>query len=182
MSWQSQRITFTPYNQKKGNETPFPERETYGSVGYDLYTRDELVIPPFSQRVAHTGWNALFPVGTYGQVQNVSSLPYRLCVTAVPGVIDPDYEGEIIVTLINHSQVKRTIGAKTKIVQLVVAPYADSYAFELTPETRASIRQGTSRGKAGCGLRNTDDLDQPRAGLLDSDNDPWKDQVRSDQE
>ena len=186
-SWQVQRVTFTPYNQEKGKETPFPERETYGSVGYDLYTRDELLISPFSQQVAHTGWNAMFPPGTYGQIQNVSSLPYHLCVTAVPGVIDPDYDGEIIVTLINHTQVERTIRAKTKIAQLVVTPYVDSYALELAPEARATIRSGTSRGKAGCGLKSTDNLPQPRsplccAGLPDPDDEPWEDEVRSDQE
>ncbi len=61
------------------------------------------------------------------------------------GVIDPDYRGEIIVSLLNSSQEKRTIARSQRIAQLLFMPI---YQADFVPVERL---ENTSRGEGGFG-------------------------------
>jgi dUTP pyrophosphatase len=61
------------------------------------------------------------------------------------GVIDPDYRGEIIVSLLNTSGEERTVERGQRIAQLLFLPY---YKAELL---RVSELSDTSRGGGGFG-------------------------------
>ena len=61
------------------------------------------------------------------------------------GVIDPDYRGEIMVALYNHSNEAKTVASGDRIAQLVITPFITA-AF-----TEVSSLKETIRGDGGFG-------------------------------
>ena len=69
--------------------------------------------------------------------------------TAVIGVIDSDYRGEIMVALYNHSNQAVTIAKGDRVAQLVIAPYIKAN-FQEVDEL-----EDTVRGEGGFGSTGT---------------------------
>ena len=65
------------------------------------------------------------------------------------GVVDPDYRGEIMVALHNHSNETRTIENKERIAQIVFLPYekANFILSELLEETKRDVGGFGSTGR-----------------------------------
>lgn len=143
----------TKINVKKLNENAV--LPTYGSeyaAGADLYAcLDEAVtINPSETVMIHTGLAMEIPAGYAGLIYPRSGLASKrgLAPANKVGVVDPDYRGEFMVALHNHSSMPQTVEPKERIAQLVITPYITA-DFELTDELSDTVRGEGGFGSTG---------------------------------
>lgn len=131
-----------------------PQSQTPGSVGYDLHAHllsetgrpIKQLIPPNSTRNVRTGLNIELPPGYFAMVCSRSGIAKRsIFVTNGPGIIDPDYRGEVMVLLYNGSHESHWVQHQERIAQLVIMPVTYATMIEVD---ELSL---TERGEAGFG-------------------------------
>ena len=132
--------------------TPLATTPTYGSpysAGADLYAALEapLTIEAGETALVHTGIAMEIPTGKVGLVYARSGLATKqgLAPANKVGVIDSDYRGEILVALLNHGKISRTINNGDRIAQLVIV---DHYTAEFSECDELTDSQ---RGAGGFG-------------------------------
>jgi dUTP pyrophosphatase len=123
-----------------------PTRGSDRSVGYDLYSSEDTVVPCQAGRaLVSTGITVVLPPGVYGRVAPRSGLAVKHCINVGAGVIDPDYTGEIKVVLFNHGEKDFEIKKGDRIAQLVLE------RCETPPIEEINIVEDTERGSGGFG-------------------------------
>ena len=126
-----------------------PAYSSADAAGADLHalTEGPVAIAPGQTVLIHTGIALAIPQGYVGLVYARSGLATKqgLAPANKVGVIDPDYRGELMVSLHNHSGEPRTVNCGDRIAQLVITPYLTA-AFTPTDEL-----DGTARGAGGFG-------------------------------
>ena len=112
--------------KKLDERAALPQRATEGSAGYDLCAvlDSPVVIAPGQTVSISTKLAVQPPDGCAVFVFGRSGLGVRhgIAPANAVGVIDPDYRGEIIVGLHNHSQTEYTISHGDRIAQMVIMP------------------------------------------------------------
>ena len=124
-----------------------PERSRPGDAGYDLRCVEPFALAPGERALVPTGVAVAVPEGAAGLVVPRSGLAARhgLSVVNGPGLIDPNYRGELKVVLVNLGTETYHGDAGDRIAQLLVVPC-------LTPEVHLVDALGvTERGAAGFG-------------------------------
>ena len=142
-----------PINVKKLDERAI--LPTYGSAysaGADLYAcLDEAVtIPPGEAVLIHTGLAMEIPEGYAGLIYARSGLATKkgLAPSNKVGVVDPDYRGEIMVSLFNHSKEERIVEHGERIAQLVIAPFLTA-SWTVVDELEETVRGAGGFGSTG---------------------------------
>lgn len=119
------------------------------AAGSDLYACEPkpVVINPGETVMIHTGLAMELPVGYAGLIYARSGLACKrgLAPANKVGVVDPDYRGEFMVALHNHSSIAQQIENGERIAQMVITPYITP-AFNEVDELCE-----TSRGEGGFG-------------------------------
>lgn len=132
---------------KSGND--LPEYKTPQSAGMDLRANiDEAVtLEPLSRRLVKTGLFIALPEGYEAQIRPRSGLALKHGITVLntPGTVDADYRGEIMVLLINLSNISFIINPGDRIAQMVIARHEQA-EFTLVDEL-----DDTERGEGGMG-------------------------------
>jgi dUTP pyrophosphatase len=102
-----------------------PARTRAGDAGYDLRCLQAFSLAPGERAVVGTGVAVALPEGCCGLVVPRSGLAARhgLSVVNGPGLIDPNYRGEIRVVLVNLGDEPFTAAAGDRIAQLLVVPF-----------------------------------------------------------
>ena len=106
--------------KKLSEHSLIPTRASPGSVGYDLYSIEDMHILPYKRGIVCTGIAATIPMGVYGRIAPRSGLAVKHGVQTGAGVIDPDYTGELKVILFNHGSEKFEIKKGDRIAQLIL--------------------------------------------------------------
>ena len=106
--------------KKLSEHALIPTRASPGSVGYDLYSIEDMHILPYQRGIVCTGLAATIPMGVYGRIAPRSGLAVKHGVQTGAGVIDPDYTGELKVILFNHGSEKFEIKKGDRIAQLIL--------------------------------------------------------------
>uniref|UniRef100_T1K5A4 Deoxyuridine 5'-triphosphate nucleotidohydrolase n=1 Tax=Tetranychus urticae TaxID=32264 RepID=T1K5A4_TETUR len=96
-----------------------PTRATAGSVGFDLHSYEDVILPSKQISIVKTGIKVQPPEGTYIRIAPRSILAAK-GIYVNGGVIDPDYTGEIKVILHNLGDCHLLIKKGTKIAQMIV--------------------------------------------------------------
>lgn len=131
-----------------------PKQGTEESVGYDLHayikTEDgrpsKKIIPKHTTFNVSTGIALETPPGYFATVVSRSGLAkLSLSVCNSPGIIDPDYRGEIRVLLHNGGYEYGTIHHEDRIAQLIFFPATYITVVE------AEVLSETERGAKGLG-------------------------------
>ncbi len=129
---------------------------TYGSefaAGADLYAclEEAVTIAPQETKLIPTGLAMEIPLGWAGLIYARSGLATKrgLAPANKVGVVDPDYRGEIMVSLHNHGTEPQTVEAGERIAQLVLTPYLTARFLE------AEELSETVRGTGGFGSTGT---------------------------
>ena len=129
---------------------------TYGSefaAGADLYAclEEAVTIAPQQTKLIPTGLAMEIPLGWAGLIYARSGLATKrgLAPANKVGVVDPDYRGEIMVSLHNHGTEPQTVEAGERIAQLVLTPYLTARFLE------AEELSETVRGAGGFGSTGT---------------------------
>jgi dUTP pyrophosphatase len=122
-----------------------PTRGSAHAVGYDLYSTDEVVVPPTHRVLIGTGIATVLPVGVYGRVAPRSGLAVKCGIQVGAGVIDPDYTGEVKVVLFNHGDKDFEVKKGDRVAQLILERCE-------TPEVEeVGTVESTERGSKGFG-------------------------------
>lgn len=121
-----------------------PTRAHEADAGFDLYSRENIVIYHGDSYCFDTGVHVAIPKGYVGMVKSKSGLNVRHNLTS-EGVIDSGYTGSIVVKLYNHGNAAVRIEQGQKISQLVLLPI-------FTPELeQVDSLDETERGTGGFG-------------------------------
>jgi dUTP pyrophosphatase len=118
---------------KKHEDVRDPIRATERSVGYDLYayTKTEtgrpnrVLIPPQNVRAIPTGLIIIPPEGYSIFVATRSGMArdHGLFVANSPGVVDPDYRGELMVLLYNGGHESQYVSHGDRVGQIILLPF-----------------------------------------------------------
>ena len=142
-----------PINVKKLDERAI--LPTYGSeysAGADLYAclNEAVTIQPGEAVLIHTGLAMEIPEGYAGLIYARSGLATKkgLAPSNKVGVVDPDYRGEIMVSLFNHSKEERVVEHGERIAQLVIAPFLTA-SWNVVEELEETVRGAGGFGSTG---------------------------------
>lgn len=133
--------------KKMNKDAIIPNFAHKGDAGMDLYSIEEVIIPPTESRLIKTGISIALPKNTEAQVRPRSGLALKYSVTVLntPGTIDEGYRGEIGIILINHGKEEFIVTKNMKIAQMVVKPIYDINILEVNE------LNDTDRGEGGFG-------------------------------
>ena len=123
-----------------------PTRATHQSVGLDLYSPANYIIPPYGQLLIPTQIKLGIPLGHYGRLASKSGLAILHHLHVGAGVIDPDYTGEIKVLLMNTAPHAHYIITGDPIAQLILEKVSIpvlKLVKELPPTTRGAQGYGS---------------------------------------
>lgn len=139
---------------KKLNQNAIlPTYATAYSAGADLYAclDHPVTILPGEAFLVPTGLAMEIPEGYAGLIFARSGLAVKqgLAPSNKVGVIDADYRGELMVSLLNHSKEPRVVEPGERIAQLVITPFAAATFIEVEE------LQQTARGTGGFGSTGT---------------------------
>jgi dUTP pyrophosphatase len=127
-----------------------PARTRAGDAGYDLRATERVSIPQEGRRLVGTGVAIALPEGVAGLVTPRSGLAieHGLTLLNAPGLIDPNYRGEIKVIVLNTSERRYTVEIGDRIAQLVLVPYW-APELEVVDALPASDRGSNGFGSSG---------------------------------
>jgi dUTP pyrophosphatase len=130
-------------------EARAPERTRAGDAGYDLRCVERFTLNPGERTVVPTGIVLALPDGVAGLVVPRSGLAAKhgLSVVNGPGLIDPNYRGEVRVVLVNLGHERFEAEAGDRIAQLLLVPFV-APAVDVTDDLRPG---GDDRGTGGFG-------------------------------
>ena len=141
-----------------GKEIPLPKYETDGSAGLDLRAciENKLTLEP--------GKTEMIPIGfsMYLEDNNLSALviprsglgsKHGIVLGNLVGLIDSDYQGELMVPAWNRSDSKFEIKPGDRIAQMIIVPILQA-EFEIVEEFKVSSRGDKGFGSSGINWLN----------------------------
>ncbi|MDV2469931.1 dUTP diphosphatase [Acinetobacter chinensis] len=137
-------------DSRLGGEWPMPAYATAGSAGLDLHAcvNEATVIEPGQTVLVKTGLSVyIADPGFAGLILPRSGLGHKhgIVLGNLVGLIDSDYQGELMVSVWNRSQTAFTLEPGERLAQYVLVPVMQAQ-FELVDEFVA-----TERGAGGFG-------------------------------
>ncbi len=138
--------------KKLNDNAVIPTYGTEFSAGADLYALpgDDTVIPAHATVMIHTGLSMEIPEGYAGLIFARSGLASKrgLAPANKVGVVDPDYRGEFMVALHNHTDEEKTVAGGERVAQLVIVPFITA-DFEVAAELSDTVRGEGGFGSTG---------------------------------
>ena len=135
--------------KKIREEAILPTRGSVDAAGIDLYAciNEERVIAPGATKMIPTGIACDFPDGYFGAVTVRSSVGTKrgLRLANQIGIIDHDYNGEIMLAIYNSTNELAIIKPGERLAQMVLLPYI---TYNIV-ETDSLV--DTERGEGGFG-------------------------------
>ena len=122
-----------------------PEKAYGFDAGWDLFSDEDITIPPHATHAISTGIAIQLPDGFFGKIFDRSGNALRNGYQVLAGVIDNGYRGEVKIVVLNYTDNPITIKKGDKVAQLVLIKtyYSEvKECKELSP---------TERGKKGFG-------------------------------
>ncbi|MFL2670204.1 MAG: dUTP diphosphatase [Candidatus Actinomarina sp.] len=132
------------------NEALVPKKQHELDIGYDLASVENLTLLSKQVTLVRTGLSISLPAGVAGFVLPRSGLATKHQITLInsPGLIDPGYTGEILIPLINHSDINYNISKQERVAQLVLVN-SDNVEFDVVDELNVTERSSDGFGSTG---------------------------------
>ncbi|MCL7943161.1 dUTP diphosphatase [Marinobacter sp. ATCH36] len=136
-----------------GNTVPFPHYATEGSAGLDLRAciDEPLTLKPGQTELIKTGLSIhIADPSLAAMILPRSGLGHKhgIVLGNLVGLIDSDYQGELMVSCWNRGQSEFTVEVGERIAQLVLVPVVQA-DFEVVPAFDASQRGDGGFGSTG---------------------------------
>lgn len=135
------------------DDAKFPEYAYPSDSGFDLYSTDEIILPPFGRALVPTGIKLSIPEEYEIQVRPKSGLAINqgLTVLNTPGTVDSGYNGEIKVIIFNTNSISVTIPKGMKVAQAVLCPVVNGKYVDLiqVDKVNGGDRQNNGFGSTG---------------------------------
>jgi len=122
-----------------------PTKANISDAGWDLYSLEDVEIPPASRSLIKTGISLQIPKGFVGLIWPRSGLAVKSGVDVFAGVVDSGYRGDVGVCLYNSSVETVSVKKGDRIAQILFQPVP---YFQLTEVTTLS---SSERGEGGFG-------------------------------
>ena len=122
-----------------------PTQATSKSVGLDLYSPTNMLIPAHNKVLVDVGVAFQIPIGYYGWIASRSGLAIHHHIHVGAGVVDPDYTGSIHVLLMTFSSQDHVMEKNHQIAQMILEKVAYLVICEV------SQMLPTERGAKGFG-------------------------------
>ena len=122
-----------------------PTQATLKSVGLDLYSPTNVLIPAHDKVLVDVGVAFQIPMGYYGRIASRSGLAIHHHIHVGAGVVDPDYTGFVHVLLMNLSSQNHVIEKNHQIAQMIL----EKVAYPVICEVSQMLP--TERGAKGFG-------------------------------
>lgn len=150
-----QKLQVRILDDRIGNQIPFPEYATDGSAGLDLRAclDGPLTLAPGDTHLVPTGLSIhIADPSLAAMILPRSGLGHKhgIVLGNLVGLIDSDYQGELMVSCWNRGQTAFTLNIGERLAQLVLVPVVQA-EFEVVSEFNASVR-----GDGGFGSTGTD--------------------------
>ncbi|ELQ13116.1 deoxyuridine 5'-triphosphate nucleotidohydrolase [Pseudomonas syringae BRIP39023] len=136
-----------------GNEFPLPAYATVGSAGLDLRAmlKEDTVLEPGQTLLIPTGLSIYIgDPGLAALILPRSGLGHKhgIVLGNLVGLIDSDYQGELMVSCWNRGQAAFNIAVGERIAQLILVPVVQAH-FELVEAFDESQRGAGGFGHSG---------------------------------
>lgn len=136
-----------------GSDFPLPAYATAGSAGLDLRAmlQQDTVLEPGQTLLIPTGLSIYIQdPGLAAMILPRSGLGHKhgIVLGNLVGLIDSDYQGELMVSCWNRGQTPFTIAIGERIAQLVLVPVVQAH-FELVDEFKQTERGAGGFGHSG---------------------------------
>lgn len=124
-----------------------PARTRPGDAGFDLRAVEAFTLEPGQRALVPTGVAIALPPGHAGLVTPRSGLAIKHGISVVngPGLVDPNYRGELMVVLVNLGDETFHGDPGDRIAQLLIIPFA------APPIAIVDALDDTERGTSGFG-------------------------------
>lgn len=147
------RISIRILDPRVGREIPLPTYATDGSAGLDLYACIEtpLTLEPGQTHLVPTGFAMhLDDPGLAAVLLPRSGLGHRhgIVLGNLVGLIDSDYQGQVMVSVWNRGDHPFTIAPGERIAQMVIVPVVQ-VELEVVAEFANSARGAGGFGSSG---------------------------------
>jgi dUTP pyrophosphatase len=124
-----------------------PRRASDGAAGYDLFSSENVQVPPRGRRLVSTGISIKIPPGLYGRIAPRSGIAVKNGIDVGAGVVDMDYRGEVKVLLFNMSDEAFEVCIGERIAQLILERHETPAIVEVSELSGGK----TERGENGFG-------------------------------
>ena len=121
-----------------------PTRGSEESAGLDLHTIEYVTIPTGQRALLKTGLAMSMPAGYVGLIWPRSKLAAKMGIDVLAGVVDSDYRGEIMISLLNTGLDPVEIKAGDKVAQMIIQRHHSDMQINIVEDL-----DETMRGKAG---------------------------------
>jgi len=125
-------------------EAVLPTRKHPADAGLDVYAVAAVEIPPHSFSIVPTGVTVEVPEGFVGLLKPKGRANHLLGA----GVVDAGYQGEILVKVVNVTDVPLRFGAGEAVGQLVIVPVLTPAVEEVSAE-EIHVHKSTRGGAGG---------------------------------
>lgn len=125
-------------------QAKMPVRGSDEAAGLDLFTTESVTIPPGHRALLKTGVAMSLPFGYVGLIWPRSKLAAKMGIDVLAGVIDSDYTGELMISLLNTGFSYVEIKAGDRVAQMIIQKH---YSFLDLVEV--DELDDTQRGKTG---------------------------------
>ena len=147
------KLQYRVLDSRLGDSIPLPHYATDGSAGLDLraMVKAPLLLEPGQTELLPTGMAIhISDPGYAGMILPRSGLGHKhgIVLGNLVGLIDSDYQGELMVSCWNRGQTPFTIEVGERIAQLVLVPVVQA-EFEVVSEFHASERGAGGFGSTG---------------------------------
>ena len=129
------------------NGAKMPTKAHRADAGFDLYSRETVIVSAKESATFDTGVHMQIPEGFVGFLKSKSGLNVKHGITS-EGVIDSGYTGSIVVKLYNHSGKDYKVQIGDKISQIVLLPILMT-DLELVKDFENSERGNNGFGSSG---------------------------------
>lgn len=144
--------TLTLKIKKLNDKAVVPMKMTEGAAGLDITVINHQVLWVGTVVPVQTGIAMSIPKGYHGEVHIRSSYGKRgIRLANCTGIIDSDYRGELILMLINDSNMVQVIDSGERVAQLILVK---DPVFKVEEVTELNE---TERGEGGFGSTNAND-------------------------
>jgi len=129
--------------KKLSADAQLPTRGSKEAAGLDLRTIESIIIPPGKRALLRTGLAMALPTGTVGLIWPRSKLAAKQGIDVLAGVVDSDYRGEIMVSLLNTGEDPVELRRGDRVAQMLIQQVA------MIEPAEVSELDDTARGAAG---------------------------------
>ena len=129
-----------------------PRRGTKRSAGFDLHSGEDVKLLAKKRAVVKTSIAMELPQNTYGKISSRSGLAFHSNVFCFNGILDQDFNSEILLLMLNESDNDFFIKKGDRIAQLIIQSYESNIEIKEVSELKKN-QERNGKGFGSTGIR-----------------------------